>query len=236
MVALAHSLLAGTSCRCGCQRIIAKAMFLSDKGIGKLIPDDARKANGRVHAHDVIEDLLNRMCALLAYHMEPMQKGATFLFLEGDSPNPCFMLFAHVHHDDAAEAAREINDLLSKEHGLAAQAIRQKECVLLADCMHVPPGIDWVQTHYPPRFRGRAAAPVRILSANGHGKDIGAVCLDMKTPWRLSKEDELLMMVFADKIAAVWQLLNEHEPSGSTILSQAVDKAKSLLHKAVPFP
>lgn len=156
----------------------------------------------RAEAQAEIQNILWKLCGVLAYRLRDSQKGATFLVLNMDQS---FSLVTQVRHDGQSIPI-EIQSQLSSNHGLAGQALRENRCIVLHDCLHPPKGIDWVNTHNPPRFRGRTVAPVQTYENNQLTK-IGALCFDTKIPWTITQEEEDIMLLVADKIANMWRLV-----------------------------
>jgi GAF domain-containing protein len=177
-------------------------MYVSDRKLYNLIPERLRKSHGQAVKGE-IEGLLWRMCTVLAYRVGGhAKKGATFLVLESDAPDAPFTVFAQVHHDQAG-VSQEIRKHLNRDRGLAAKALSENKCVVIHDCLNPSRDSGWVETHAPPRFRGRAAAPVEDPIS---GKKIGALCFDVKTPYTLKQDEQDLMVLIADKIAGLWSL------------------------------
>lgn len=153
-----------------------------------------------------ISHMLLHLCDLLVYRVDPSKKGAAFLVLQ---PDNTFRLVAHVRHEDRL-VPLEIQNQLTYENSMAGQALRDTRCITLRDCRKPPDNIDWVETKKPPRFIGRAAAPVQQVVGD-EKVDIGAICFDIKEAVTLTSEDRRVLLFVADKIAALWHLNPPYE-------------------------
>lgn len=179
---------------------LATMLRVAEQAATRLHTSNKRISRAEVHAE--IKEILWKLCDILAYRVSGAKKGATFLVL--NNAVQTFSLYCQVRHDDQSIAA-EISSKLTINKGLAAQAARENRTFTIRDCKHPPKGIDWVNTHDPPRYRGRTAAPVQFYE-NNDLKVIGVLCFDIKIPWKLTQEELNILTLASDTIATLWQI------------------------------
>jgi hypothetical protein len=192
--------------------VLARTFYSSDRIIRDLIRRDTSPRERELIFQKWADMALGKLCGSLAHRVPIHRKGATLFILLGHGDNSRLDLFAQYNHADP-EVPQEVRLHVTPRKSLAALAIRDHSCKVIRDCKSPPKGLEWAEGPLPPRFRGRAAAPVATL-VDGKILQIGAVCLDVSIPWDLSAEDQRLLQLFGEKMAAVWVLAHtESSPS-----------------------
>jgi hypothetical protein len=153
-----------------------------------------------------IDQLLQRLKTIVADHIPDSEKQLTLLVIKGDDrPDASFVPFPPARVTPTLEA--EIAQL-TRAGSLAGRAMRTGRCEVLTDS-DLPEhqrDNDWIDTENPRGFRGHAAVLVRV--GTPVPRLIGALCLDVGPPLRLSKDDQKILLTFADKIGSVYSRSN----------------------------
>lgn len=190
-------------------RELAESMFRSD-----IVLAERLHANNQDPSPEDLEllktlviDLLRSMTITLALRVDSARKAASFLVLSSEDLDAPFELFAYYNHPEPSKMSGEVRSILTRERGLAGKAVRDGGCITIHDCRKATEEQGWIHNTTPLRFRGRAAARVRVTH-NDHPRDVGALCFDIGVPWTLTPEDAQLMLLYAQKVGALWSLLN----------------------------
>lgn len=187
---------------------LGSMLFLSDVTLRRLFVGTQNRRSLRLSEQEIrieIEQLLSGMCSIIAYRIESVQKGGTFLLYKDDPANPgdgYFELFAHHNHNNT-NVAYVIKERVRKHNSLAGQALEKDRLLVYRDCRIPTPGVNWVDTANPRNYIGRAVAPVRKTDT-AHKQFIGVVCFDIKRPWTITNEEEDIINLVADKIGHLW--------------------------------
>ena len=167
--------------------VLANSLFLSDEEIPPLVNAARRRSLGARMMKSLCNQLLQEACTVLTYRLAHVNKGAMFMVLQDDGK---FEVFAKHNHTDPG-VDHEIRTSLTRQNGMAGQAVRQRRCVAMKDCRRPPADVEWVRTqpeHEPPRFLGRSAVPV-FATVKGREKEVGALCFDTKKARLISRVD-----------------------------------------------
>lgn len=151
------------------------------------VGDHAEKICSNVHK-TLLYDFLK--ACLPDWPME--DKKACLLELNGDT----MRVVAEVGHDGFLR--HRVSQYLSRERGVAAQAIRERRMVEVNDVRHPPPGVNYVRTSDPLQHFAVFAQAVPTWQAR-ELQYLSALCLALKKPHRLSGWDKKRLDDFALK-------------------------------------
>jgi hypothetical protein len=181
--------------------ILAGLMALTDVPVYKFIVQNL----GHLEAPQLqgqIKEILRLTCQIIAYRAKIEDKGASFLFLNGNK----FELYDEVGHRAGLDI--DIKENLTIENSLAGQALNSNKCLIIANCKRNKSNLKWANLGKESEYIGRAVVPVQALVKNkpGDAQNIGVLCFDLKKPLRLTEEEQKIMLHIADKIASIWVL------------------------------
>lgn len=169
-------------------------------------------SSGLKLADSTIQNILRQICNVVAYHEKTRDKGAAFFVATGREEDAKLEMRAQINHDDPAIAQELTN--LTRGNSLAGQAIREGKTIWIKDCSKGGLHNTWYKNHEPPRFKTRAAAPVR--ARNGNSSDyVGVLCFDVKGAGKLKSEDLQLLQSCADTIGILYALLSQPRANAS---------------------
>jgi hypothetical protein len=188
---------------------LGSVMYLSDVALRRILLSPSSPSNARQFSEDEIryeiKQLIVQMCSIVAYRLEGSLKGATFL-LYHPSNDPThdgrFELFAE-HNHPSIGVAPTIQERVKLHGSLAGQVIREGRLIACRDCNNPKKGVEWINTTEVHGYVSRTVAPVYRTNATRRDY-IGVLCFDVKKPWTITKEEEDIINLLADKIGQLW--------------------------------
>ncbi len=185
---------------------IARAIYASDRAMCSVVGTQISPEVSRTILQSLVKGLLDELRPVLAYRHRLENKEAAVLLLEGSGPHAAFSVFADVNRDPVF-LHRDV-EKMTRSHSMAGKSLRDRACLVLRDSHDQASAAkaEWSAIDPASPFRGRATAPIQTV-VDHKTCEIGVLSFDVKVPHYLSKEDQGLLQLFADKIAAMWLML-----------------------------